>query len=83
MVWCGEGQGGQARGAVSGPADAAPPAAESKFLFLVVRGQGNIAVACMEVGTTEQSYYRWRKEYGDLNVDQAKRLKQLENEKGR
>jgi len=47
----------------------------------VLQGQGkNIAVACKEAGTTEQSYYRWRKEYGGLNVDQAKRLKQLEDE---
>jgi len=50
----------------------------------VLQGQGkNIAEACKEVGTTEQSYYRWRKEYGGLNVDQAKRLKQLEDENGR
>ena len=47
----------------------------------VLQSQGkNIAVACKEAGTTEQSYYRWRKEYGGLNVDQAKRLKQLEDE---
>jgi transposase-like protein len=47
----------------------------------VLQGQGkNIAVACKEAGTTEQSYYRWRKEYGGLNVDQARRLKQLEDE---
>ena len=46
----------------------------------MLQGQGkNIAVACKEAGTTEQSYYRWRKEYGGLNVDQAKRLKQLED----
>ena len=32
---------------------------------------------------TEQSYYRWRNEYGGLGVDQAKRLKQLETENGR
>ena len=45
----------------------------------VLQGQGkNIAVACKEAGTTEQSYYS--KEYGGLNVDEAKRLKQLEDE---
>jgi len=50
----------------------------------VLQGQGkNIAVACKEVGMTEQSYDRWRKEYGGLNVDQAKRLKHLEDENGR
>jgi putative transposase len=32
---------------------------------------------------TEQTYYRWRKEYGGLKVDQAKRLKELEQENGK
>ncbi len=36
--------------------------------------------ACREGGITEQTYYRWRKEYGGLKVDQAKRLKELEQE---
>ena len=50
----------------------------------VLQGQGKtIGVACKEAGTKEQSYYRWRKEYGGLGVDQAKRLKQLESENGR
>ena len=50
----------------------------------VQQAQGKtIAVACKEAGTTEQSYYRWRNEYGGLGVDQAKRLKQLETENGR
>ena len=50
----------------------------------VLQGQGKtIAMACKEAGTTEQNYYRWRKEYGGLGVDQAKRLKQLESENGR
>jgi putative transposase len=50
----------------------------------VLQGQGkSVAAACKEVGTTEQSYYRWRREYGGLSVDQAKRLKQLESENGR
>ena len=35
------------------------------------------------MGTTEQSYYRYRKEYGGLGVEQAKRLKQLEDENKR
>jgi len=34
-------------------------------------------VACREAGITEQTFYRWRKEYGGLKVDQAKRLKEL------
>ena len=40
-------------------------------------------MACKEAGTIEQNYYRWRKKYGGLGVDQAKRLKQLETENGR
>lgn len=35
------------------------------------------------MGVTEQSYYRWRKEYGGLQVDQAKRMKDLEKENQR
>ena len=34
-------------------------------------------------GVTEQTFYRWRKEYGDMRVDQAKRLKELEAENAR
>ena len=50
----------------------------------VMQGQGkSVAAACKEAGITEQSYYRYRREYGGLNVDQAKRLKQLENENNR
>jgi putative transposase len=40
-------------------------------------------LACKEGGITEQTYYRWRKEYGGLKVDQAKRLKELEQENGK
>jgi transposase-like protein len=36
--------------------------------------------ACRESGITEQTYYRWRKEFGGLQVDQARRLKELEQE---
>jgi len=38
---------------------------------------------CKKLGVTEQTYYRWRKEYGGLRVDQAKRLKELERENAR
>ena len=38
---------------------------------------------CRTLGVSEQSYYRWRKEYGGLKIDQAKRLKDLEKENGR
>jgi transposase-like protein len=36
--------------------------------------------ACRKIGVTEQTYYRWRKEYGGLRMDQARRLRQLEKE---
>ncbi len=50
----------------------------------VLQGQGkSVAAACKDVGLTEQSYYRYRKEYGGLNVEQARKLKQLEQENGR
>ena len=43
----------------------------------------SVALACKEAGVSEQSYYRWCKEYGGLQVDQARRLKELERENGR
>jgi putative transposase len=47
----------------------------------VLMSQGNAApVACREAGISQQSYYRWRKEYGGLEIDQAKRMKDLERE---
>ena len=42
-----------------------------------------VAQVCKKIGVTEQTYSRWRSEYGGLRVDQAKRLKQLEQENGR
>jgi len=38
--------------------------------------------ACGKLGISENTYYRWRKEYGGLRVDQARRLKELERENG-
>ena len=50
----------------------------------VLQGKGqSIGEACRALGITDQTYYRWRKEYGGLRVDQAKRLKELEQENGR
>ena len=47
----------------------------------VLMSQGKTApVACREAGISQQSYYRWRKEYGGLEIDQAKRMKELERE---
>jgi putative transposase len=46
--------------------------------------QGNtIGVVCKKIGVSDYSYYRWRKEYGGLRVDQAKKLKDLEKENAR
>jgi putative transposase len=48
----------------------------------VAKGQP-VAVVVRKAGITEQTYYRWRKEYGGLRLDQAKRLKDLEKENSR
>jgi putative transposase len=47
-------------------------------------GQGQtIGSVCRGLGVSEQSYYRWRREYGGLKLDQAKRFKDLERENER
>jgi len=43
----------------------------------------NVGQVCRGLGISEQTYYRWRKEYGGLKVTQAKRLKDLEKENSR
>lgn len=43
----------------------------------------SLALACKEAEISEQSYYRWRKEYGGLLVDQARKMKDLERENAR
>ncbi len=49
---------------------------------VVLATGGTVAVACKQIGVTIQTYYRWRREYGGLKVDQAKRLQALEKENG-
>ena len=50
----------------------------------VLQGQGSsIAEAVRQIGVTQQTYYRWRKEYDDISRDQLKRLKELETENTR
>jgi transposase-like protein len=44
---------------------------------------GSIIEASRKIGVTEQTYYRWRKEYGGMRVEQARRLKELEKENAR
>ncbi len=47
----------------------------------IVLGQGGTtAGACWRIPVSEQAYYRWRKEYGGLKTDQARRMKDLEKE---
>ncbi len=48
----------------------------------LAKGLGTAEVV-RKLGITEQTYYRWRKEYGGLRLDQAKRLKELEKENSR
>lgn len=43
----------------------------------------SVSQVCRELGITDQTYYRWRKEYGGMKVSQAKRLKELERENSR
>jgi transposase-like protein len=42
-----------------------------------------VAEVCRRIGVTEVTYYRWRKEYGGMRVEQARRLKELEVENAR
>jgi len=49
---------------------------------LLAQGQ-TVGEICRRIGVSEQSYYRWRREYGGLKVDQARRLKALEQENNR
>lgn len=42
-----------------------------------------VVQVCRSLGITEQTYYRWRQEYGGLKVEQARRLKDLERENAR
>ena len=46
-------------------------------------GGSSVGEVCRALGISEQSYYRWRKEYGGMQVSQAKKLKDLEHENAR
>jgi transposase-like protein len=50
---------------------------------VLMSGGKAAALACKEADISEQTYYRWRKEYGGLELDQAKRMKDLERENAR
>jgi len=50
----------------------------------VLQGQGmSVSEAVRQIGVTQQTLYRWRRQYGGMNRDQLKRLKELEKENGR
>ena len=50
----------------------------------ILLNQGvKVGEACRKIGVTEQTYYRWRKEYGGMRIEQAKRLRDLEKENAR
>ena len=48
----------------------------------LARGLG-VPEVCKKLGVTEQTYYRWRREYGGMRVEQARRLKEMEKENAR
>ena len=50
---------------------------------VVISSGSTVAEASRRIGVSEQTFYRWRAEYGGLRVDQARRLKQLETENSR
>ena len=47
------------------------------------KGDKTVAALCREHGITQNTYYRWRRQYGGLDVPDAKRLKELESENAR
>lgn len=46
----------------------------------MLAGGSDIAAVCRELGVSEQTYYRWRNQYGGLKADDTKRLKELEKQ---
>jgi len=54
-----------------------------RILGEIEKGGLKISDACRPHGITEQTYYRWRKKYGGMEVNEARRLKELEEENGR
>ena len=50
---------------------------------VAIAAGSTVAEASRRIGVTEQTFYRWRSEYGGLRIDQARRLKRLESENGR
>ena len=57
--------------------------AKLRQIEVLVSQEKSMALTCKEAGVVEQSYYRWRREYGGLGPGQAKRLKDPEQESAR
>ena len=57
--------------------------AKLRQIEVLQAGGKSIPMACKEAGITDVTYYRWRREYGGLKADQAKKLKDLERENQR
>ena len=53
-----------------------------KAMVLLSQGK-SVSEACRQIGVTNNTYYYWRKQYGGVRTDQAKRLKELERENAR
>ena len=68
------------RGKRVGPEAIIPKLREAEVLLAKGLSTGKV---CRQLGVSENTYYRWRKEYGGLRLDQAKRLKDLEKENTR
>jgi putative transposase len=54
-----------------------------KILAQAEKGEQTIAAVCREHGIAENTFYRWRKAYGGMSVNEAQRLKELEKENAR
>ncbi len=54
-----------------------------RLIEIAIQQGKSAELACKEQGISGQSYYRWRKEYGGLDISQARRLKKLEQENDR
>ena len=54
-----------------------------KIIEQAEKGEKSIAAICREHGIAENTFYRWRKTYGGMSVNEVQRLKELEKENGR
>ncbi len=50
---------------------------------VLISQDNSVNITCKKIGVSDYTYYRWRKEYGGMRIEQAKRLKELEVENSR